>query len=75
MVLNDKESTIVPTPVLSQSTAVEQPVSLVSNGEKGDANVIDHVLKDSGDYILKEFEYVTPQGVSKSVLTWIPQRN
>ena len=68
------ENTIVLTSV-PLSTDVEQPVLSFLNGEKGDSNVIDHILKNSGDYILKEFEYVTPQGESKSVLTWIPQRN
>ena len=73
--MNEKENTVVSTSVPSQSTAVEQPVLSAFNGEKGDSNVVDHVLKNSGDYILKEFEYVTPLGVSKSVSTWIPNRN
>ena len=37
--------------------------------------IIDHVLKNSGDYILKEFKYVTPQGEHKSVMAWVPIRN
>ena len=37
--------------------------------------IIDHVFKDSGDYILKEFQYVTPQGEHKSVMAWVPKRN
>ncbi|PWA55505.1 ribonuclease H-like domain-containing protein [Artemisia annua] len=32
--------------------------------------VIDHVFKNSGNYILKEFKYVTPQGEHKSVMAW-----
>ena len=35
---------------------------------------LDHVLKDTGDYTLKTFEYETPQGKSKSVVTWVPNR-
>ena len=73
--MDKKESVVASTAVPSESTAVEPPIPSVFKGEKRDANMIDHVLKDSGDYILKEFEYVTPQGVSKSVLTWIPHRN
>ena len=69
------KNTIVLTSVPFQSTDAEQSILSILNGEKGDSNVIDHILKNSGDYILKEFEYVTPQGVSKSVLTWIPHRN
>ena len=59
-VLDKKESTVVSTAVPLESIAIEQPVLSYFKGEKGDANVIDHMLKDSGDYILKEFEYVTP---------------
>ena len=55
------ENTIVLTSVPLESTDVEQPVLSILNGEKGDSNVIDHILKNSGDYILKEFEYVTPR--------------
>jgi hypothetical protein len=69
------KNTIVLTSVPLESTDAEQPVLSILNGENGDSTVIDHILKNSGDYILKEFEYVTPQGVSKSVLTWIPHRN
>ena len=35
---------------------------------------LDHAFKESGSYILKKFEYVTPLGESKSVLTWVPKR-
>ena len=37
--------------------------------------VIDHVYKNSGNYILKNFEYVTPQGEHKSVMAWVPKMN
>ena len=37
--------------------------------------ILDNVLKNSGDYILKEFEYVTPQREHKSIMAWVPNRN
>ena len=37
--------------------------------------ILDSAFKNSGDYILKEFEYVTPQGEHKSVMAWVPKRN
>ncbi|GKE94421.1 hypothetical protein Tco_1579276 [Tanacetum coccineum] len=37
-------------------------------------NYQDHVYKYNGSYMLKKFEYVDPKGISKSVLTWIPNR-
>ncbi|GJR33789.1 putative ribonuclease H-like domain-containing protein [Tanacetum coccineum] len=33
-------------------------------------NYLDSVNRDNGSYTLKQFEYVTPLGVSKSVMTW-----
>lgn len=66
--------------VKKESTAVEKSVLSKAKGEKGtiDKNepkvletkilILDHVFKESGDYILKEFEYVTPQGEHKSVM-------
>ncbi|GKD25605.1 hypothetical protein Tco_1231819 [Tanacetum coccineum] len=38
-------------------------------------NVLDHVSKNSGSYISKQFDYVDPTGRHKSVMTWIPKRN
>jgi hypothetical protein len=73
--------------VKKESTAWEEPVLSDVKGEKGNIDhnkptvletktlILDHVLKDSGDYILKEFEYVTPQGEHKSVMAWVPKRN
>lgn len=73
--------------VKKESTAGEEPVPSEVKGEKGTTDhnkptvletktlILDHVFKDSGDYILKEFEYVTPQGEHKSVMAWVPKRN
>jgi hypothetical protein len=72
---------------MKESTAGEKPVLPEVKGEKGNIHhnkptvletktlIIDHAFKDSGDYILKEFEYVTPQGEHKSVMAWVPKRN
>ncbi|GJX67935.1 hypothetical protein Tco_0303662 [Tanacetum coccineum] len=35
---------------------------------------LDSVNRDNGSYTLKQFEYVSPLGVSKSVMTWVPKR-
>ena len=73
--------------VKKESTAGEEPVLSDNKGEKGsfDKNepkvletktlILDHAFKESGDYILKEFEYVTPHGEHKSVMAWVPKRN
>jgi hypothetical protein len=37
--------------------------------------ILDSAFKNSGDYIFKDFEYVTPQGEHKSVMAWVPKRN
>lgn len=73
--------------VKKQSTDEGQTVLSESKGEKGcvDENptkvldtktkILDNVFKNSGNYILKEFEYVTPQGEHKSIMVWVPKRN
>jgi hypothetical protein len=73
--------------VKKESTPGEEPVLSEVKGEKGNIDhnkptvleaktvILDHVFKDSGDYILKEFEYVIPQGEHKSVMAWVPKRN
>nr|GEW81833.1 hypothetical protein [Tanacetum cinerariifolium] len=38
-------------------------------------NVIDHISKDSGSYMLKRFNYVDLQGKLKSAMAWILKRN
>nr|GEY26686.1 ribonuclease H-like domain-containing protein [Tanacetum cinerariifolium] len=38
-------------------------------------NVIDHISKDSGSYMLKRFNYVDLQGKLKSKMVWVPKRN
>nr|GEY53761.1 hypothetical protein [Tanacetum cinerariifolium] len=38
-------------------------------------NVIDHISKDSGSYMLKRFNYVYLQGRLKSAMAWVPKRN
>nr|GEU55130.1 ribonuclease H-like domain-containing protein [Tanacetum cinerariifolium] len=38
-------------------------------------NVIDHIFKDSGSYMLKRFNYVDLQGRLKSAMAWVPKRN
>ncbi|GJR26192.1 ribonuclease H-like domain-containing protein [Tanacetum coccineum] len=38
-------------------------------------NVIDHISKDSGSYMLKRFDYVDLQGRLKSAMAWVPKRN
>ena len=35
--------------------------------------ILDHQLRDSENYILKEFEFVTSQGEHKSVMAWVPK--
>ncbi|GJY42750.1 hypothetical protein Tco_0430963 [Tanacetum coccineum] len=37
--------------------------------------VINHVSKNSGSYICKQFDYVDPTGRVKSVMAWVPKRN
>ncbi|GJW48912.1 hypothetical protein Tco_0080558 [Tanacetum coccineum] len=37
-------------------------------------NYMDHESKEKGSFILKKFEYVDPKGISKSVVTWVPNR-
>ncbi|GJX65416.1 ribonuclease H-like domain-containing protein, partial [Tanacetum coccineum] len=37
--------------------------------------VLDHVSKNNGSYISKQFDYVDPTGRHKSVMTWISKRN
>ncbi|GJU33175.1 hypothetical protein Tco_1176764 [Tanacetum coccineum] len=37
--------------------------------------VLDHVSKNSGSYICKQFDYVDPTGRVKSVMAWVPKRN
>ena len=73
--------------VKKESTAGVEPVLSDVKGEKGKIDhekqhvletktlILDHVFKDSGDYILKNFEYVTPQGEHKSVMAWVPKNN
>ncbi|GKD16346.1 putative ribonuclease H-like domain-containing protein [Tanacetum coccineum] len=38
-------------------------------------NVVDHISKNSGSYICKQFDYVDPTGRLKSVMDWVPKRN
>ena len=73
--------------VKKESTAGEKPVLLVNKGKIGkvvekankglapNTKILDHILKDSGKCILKEFQYVTPLGEHKSVMAWVPKRN
>ncbi|GKE90966.1 hypothetical protein Tco_1572061 [Tanacetum coccineum] len=37
--------------------------------------VLDHVSKNSGLYICKQFDYVDPTGRVKSVMAWVPKKN
>ncbi|GKB37920.1 ribonuclease H-like domain-containing protein [Tanacetum coccineum] len=37
-------------------------------------NVIDHISKDSGSYMLRRFEYVDLRGKLKSAMAWVPKR-
>ncbi|GKF16990.1 hypothetical protein Tco_0061908, partial [Tanacetum coccineum] len=37
-------------------------------------NYLDHVSKDIGSFMLKKVKYVDPNGISKSVMAWIPKR-
>ncbi|PWA75658.1 ribonuclease H-like domain-containing protein [Artemisia annua] len=70
------ESTTGDKPVLSESVGGKEHAvvkeSCFSNKDHvfEQKKVIDHVLKDSGNYILKDFKYVTPQGEHKSVMSW-----
>ncbi|GKD54950.1 retrovirus-related pol polyprotein from transposon TNT 1-94 [Tanacetum coccineum] len=66
-----KESTIGSQTVLPQNVNVKGNVMIKSTQtwrQKGD--YLDSVNRDNGSYTLKQFEYVTPLGVSKSVMTW-----
>ncbi|GJU18564.1 hypothetical protein Tco_1146530 [Tanacetum coccineum] len=38
-------------------------------------NLIDHISKYSGSYMLKRFDYVDLQGRLKSAMAWVPKRN
>nr|GEX33506.1 hypothetical protein [Tanacetum cinerariifolium] len=38
-------------------------------------NVIDHISKDNGSYMLKRCNYVDLQGILKSAMAWVPKRN
>ncbi|GKF55920.1 hypothetical protein Tco_0166260 [Tanacetum coccineum] len=43
---------------------------------KPKTKVIDHVSKhNSASYILKRFDYIDAQGISKSVMAWVPKRD
>ncbi|GKF56254.1 hypothetical protein Tco_0166594 [Tanacetum coccineum] len=69
-----------------ERTAGTQAVLPQTKGEKGSVVTsptqtwrpkgayLDSVNRDNGSYTLKQFEYVTPLGVSKSVMTWVPKR-
>ncbi|GJR58120.1 hypothetical protein Tco_1500282 [Tanacetum coccineum] len=35
---------------------------------------IDHVSKESRSFILKKLEYANPQGISMSIVAWVPKR-
>ncbi|PWA82283.1 ribonuclease H-like domain-containing protein [Artemisia annua] len=71
-----KESTAGDQPVLSECMGgkkhIAEKESCFSNKDQvlKHKKVIDHVHKNSGNYILKDFKYVTPQGEHKSVMAW-----
>ncbi|GJV47597.1 hypothetical protein Tco_1437809 [Tanacetum coccineum] len=72
--------------VKKESTAGTQAVLPQTKGEKGSVVTspkqtwrskgayLDHRHKNNGSYTLKKFEYVTPLGEFKSVMTWVPKR-
>ena len=37
-------------------------------------NYLDNVLKDTGNYVIKKFDYVKASREAKSVVTWVPKR-
>ena len=73
--------------VIKGSTEGQKSVLSVNKGKIGNygenikkelapqTKVLDHVLRESGKCILKEFQYVTPLGEHKSVMAWVPKRN
>ncbi|GJS12146.1 ribonuclease H-like domain-containing protein [Tanacetum coccineum] len=70
-----KGSTVGSQAVLPQTISVKKSAMITSKQtwrQKG--NYLDSVNRDNGSYTLKQFEYVTPLGVSKSVMTWVPKR-
>ncbi|GJS03528.1 hypothetical protein Tco_0320036 [Tanacetum coccineum] len=69
-----KGSTVGSQAVLPQTISVKKSAMITSKQtwrQKG--NYLDSVNRDNGSYTLKQFEYVTPLGVSKSVMTWVPK--
>jgi len=71
-----KESTDGEQKVLSSNKGETRSVVDNTTQDMGPTQIIiDHAFKTSGDYILKEFKYVTPQGEHKSVMAWVPKRN
>jgi hypothetical protein len=71
-----KESTDGEQEVLSSDKGETGSVVDITTQDMGPTQIIiDHAFKTSGDYILKEFKYVTPQGEHKSVMAWVPKRN
>ena len=41
---------------------------------KPKGNYLDNVLKDTGNYMIKKFDYVKPSREAKSVVAWVPKR-
>ena len=71
-----KESTAGGKPVLSANKGkIGKVVEKVKKELAPNTKLLDHMLKDNGKCILKEFQYVTPLGEHKSVMAWVPKRN
>ena len=66
-VIQEKANNLVTEIYVEKSESFENPHA------KDRKILLDHHLKDSGNYILKEFEFVTPQGEHKSVMAWVPK--
>ena len=41
---------------------------------KPKGNYLDNVLKDTGNYMIKKFDYVKPSRETNSVVAWVPKR-
>ncbi|GJZ77275.1 ribonuclease H-like domain-containing protein [Tanacetum coccineum] len=70
-----KESTVGSQSVLPQNVSVKGSAMInLTQTWRPKGAYLDSVNRNNGSYTLKQFEYVTPLGVSKSVMTWVPKR-
>ncbi|GKG03393.1 hypothetical protein Tco_0311029 [Tanacetum coccineum] len=68
-----KESTVGSPAEPSQNVSVKGS-AMINQIWRPKGGYLDSVNRNNGSYTLKQFEYVTPLGVSKSVMTWVPNR-